>query len=266
MRLYLCQLDIVWEDRRANLQKARARVASASPQPGSLVVLPEMFSTGFSMNPAITREGLASESAALMGDLARQFDCCVMGGLVHGTRGALFNQAVALSPERRELVRYSKLHPFSPAGEDRLITPGAGVALFEWNGFVVAPFICYDLRFPEEFRVAVQQGVTLMVVLANWPASREEHWITLLRARAIENQCYVAGVNRCGADPHTAYPGHSVVIGPRGEIVAEAGPEETVLEAAISPELVRENRETFPALRDAGLLDFPAGLVRPRIW
>ncbi|RME95617.1 MAG: carbon-nitrogen family hydrolase [Verrucomicrobia bacterium] len=266
MRLYLCQPDIVWEDRRANLQKVRAMVESVRPAPGSLVVLPEMFSTGFSMNPAITREGIASESTELMGDLARQFQCCVMGGLVHGTRGTLFNQAVAMSPERRELVRFSKLHPFSPAGEDRLITPGAGVALFEWAGFVVAPFICYDLRFPEDFRTAVGQGATLLVVMANWPASREDHWVTLLRARAIENQAVVAGVNRCGADPQTAYPGRSMVVGPRGEILAEAGAEETVLEAEVSPDLVRESREAFPALRDAGLIGSPAEVFRPRIW
>jgi len=215
------------------------------------VVLPEMFATGFSLNLPITRERVLSVTHPFLGDLAKEFQVCVLGGFVQGIRGDVFNQAVALSPFRRELSRYSKRHPFSPAGEERLITPGDDVALFEWEGFVVAPFICYDLRFPEDFRQATALGATLLVVMANWPAERVEHWVTLLRARAIENQAYVVGVNRCGADPRVTYPGRSLVVDPKGEIIADAGPDEGVLSVDLQPATVDAWRAEFPALRDA---------------
>ncbi|MCP5522149.1 MAG: carbon-nitrogen family hydrolase [Verrucomicrobiales bacterium] len=251
MQLHCCQLAPLWEDRPPNCARVRALVDQTNPARGSLVVLPEMFATGFSMNIPAIREGMVSESTTLMGDLAKQYECCVLGGMVHGTRGGLFNQALAMSPMRRELVRYSKLHLFSPLREEVFITPGAEVMTFDWEGFRVAPFICYDLRFPESFRQAVLMGATLFTILANWPSVRLEHWITLLKARAIENQAYVVGVNRCGADPHAEYPGHSLVISPRGEILGDAGTGEGVLTVEITPEEVARSRAQFPALRDA---------------
>jgi predicted amidohydrolase len=251
MKVHCCQFDVVWEDKQANFAKVRGLLKETRPEPGGLVVLPEMFATGFSLNLAVTREGVMSVTHPFLGDLAREFQVCVLGGFVQGIRGDVFNQAVALSPYRRELSRYSKRHPFSPAGEDQIVTPGHDPALFEWEGFVVAPFICYDLRFPEDFRQAVALGATLLVVMANWPASRVEHWVALLRARAIENQAYVVGVNRCGADPRVTYPGRSLVVDPKGEILADAGPGEGVLSADLQPATVDAWRAEFPALRDA---------------
>ncbi len=251
MKVHCCQFDVVWEDKQANFAKVHGLLKETRPEPGGLVVLPEMFATGFSLNLAVTREGVMSVTHPFLGDLAREFQVCVLGGFVQGIRGDVFNQAVALSPYRRELSRYSKRHPFSPAGEDQIVTPGHDPALFEWEGFVVAPFICYDLRFPEDFRQAVALGATLLVVMANWPASRVEHWVALLRARAIENQAYVVGVNRCGADPRVTYPGRSLVVDPKGEILADAGPGEGVLSADLQPATVDAWRAEFPALRDA---------------
>lgn len=251
MQVHCCQINPVWEDRVTNCARVRDLVHQTKPARGSLVVLPEMYATGFSMNIPAIREGMVSESTTVMGDLAGQYESCVLGGLVHGTRGGLFNQAVAMSPMRRELVRYSKIHPFSPFREDVFVTAGSEVVTFDWEGFRVAPFICYDLRFPEDFRQAVRMGTTLFTILANWPSLRLDHWITLLKARAIENQAYVVGVNRCGSDPHTEYPGRSMVIDPRGEILGDAGPDERVLTVEISPAEVAKSREQFPALRDA---------------
>lgn len=254
MRVFGCQWDIVWEDKPANFDRVRTLLASASPPPGSLIVLPEMFATGFSMNLRVTRESLQLETEEFLERVAQDYQCPTLGGLVRGSRGgSTENQAVVCDVRGRVLTRYAKLHPFSVVGEERQIQPGRDIALFEWGGFMVAPFICYDLRFPEVFRQAAARGATLFVVLANWPTSRVGHWVTLLAARAIENQAYVVGVNRCGADPHVAYPGRSLVIDPRGEIVADAGAGEALLSADMDPSVVAAWRTDFPALRDARL-------------
>jgi predicted amidohydrolase len=115
---------------------------------------------------------------------------------------------------------------------------------------VVSPFICYDLRFPEAFRGAVRRGARAFVVIANWPAERHEHWDLLLRARAIENQAFVVGVNRCGSDPRHAYAGGSMIVDPQGGILARAGGEECVISADLDAASLMEYRERFPALGD----------------
>src|SRR5439155_1088670 len=116
--------------------------------------------------------------------------------------------------------------------------------------FRVAPFVCYDLRFPEIFRAAMQRGANLMVIIANWPSPRVEHWITLLRARAIENQTYVMGVNRCGNDPYLPYPGRSLIVDPRGNILSDAGDSQIVITADIELATVTEYRRELPFLND----------------
>src|SRR5690606_6307419 len=114
----------------------------------------------------------------------------------------------------------------------------------------VSPLICYDLRFPEAFRLATKQGAEMFVVIANWPTARVEHWLTLLKARAIENQAYVIGCNRVGRDPKVVYPGRSVIIDPRGNVLADAGGDPGVISSSIDAAALREYRKTFPALND----------------
>jgi predicted amidohydrolase len=114
----------------------------------------------------------------------------------------------------------------------------------------VAPFVCYDLRFPEVFRSAVRKGAQVMAVIANWPAKRVEHWVTLLKARAIENQAYVIGVNRVGTDPKLTYPGRSLIVDPHGNVLADGGDKEAVIRAEIDAGVVDAWRRDFPALRD----------------
>jgi predicted amidohydrolase len=148
------------------------------------------------------------------------------------------------------MISYTKLHPFSLGGEKQHYLPGRQVVTFAWQGFTVAPFVCYDLRFPEIFRAAARQGATLFTVIANWPISRAEHWITLLRARAIENQAYVLGVNRVGRDPNTRYGGRSILVDPSGIVRADAGDAATLLRFEIDANLVAQTREKFPFLSD----------------
>jgi predicted amidohydrolase len=142
------------------------------------------------------------------------------------------------------------MQPFTLGGESQHYAAGSGVVTFIWQNFVVSPLVCYDLRFPELFRAATQRGAQLMTVIANWPVARIQHWVTLLQARAIENQAYVAGVNRCGDDPKLKYSGRSLIVSPHGDILADAGDGEKVIGAELDlPGLIKW-RADFPALKD----------------
>jgi predicted amidohydrolase len=250
--LFAIQLDIEWEDKAANFRKVKALVEAAAPAAGSLVVLPEMFACGFSMNLARTRQGAEREDEAFLAALARKHGVFVAGGVVSGGAAEMGrNEAVVFSPEGQLIARYAKIHPFSLGGEAKAHEAGSEIVTFEWGGFVVAPFVCYDLRFPEIFRAAARQGANLFVVMALWPVKRQQHWLTLLPARAIENQAYVVGVNRVGRDPEFLYAGRSVVVDPQGVIIADAGEREHVIPAMLEPEVANSWRRDFPALRDA---------------
>ena len=250
--LFALQLDIAWEDKAANYRKVEALLAATPPNPGSLVVMPEMFSTGFSMNLAVTQQGSKREDEAFLAALAREHQVFVAGGLVNaGSGGKGRNEAVAFSPEGNLLARYTKIHPFSLGGEAQCHERGSEIVTFPWAGFVVAPFVCYDLRFPEIFRAASKKGASLFVVMALWPVKRYQHWLTLLQARAIENLAYVVGVNRVGTEPGYNYVGRSVVVDPHGVIIADAGEREQVLTAALEAEVADSWRRDFPALQDA---------------
>jgi predicted amidohydrolase len=244
-------LDIVWENKPANYDKARALLDAANVPSGSLVILPEMFATGFSMNLDVVRERIPPQTESFLADNARQRGVFMLGGVANlGPDGRGRNQLVVFSPEGRSLARYCKMHPFTLGGEAQHYAAGTDIVTFHWQGLVVAPFICYDLRFPEIFRAAVRKGAQLFVVIANWPAVRAEHWRILLRARAIENQAYVAGVNRCGADPHHSYPGCSLIVDHLGQVMAEAGHEEGIIRAELDPTALAAWRSNFPALQD----------------
>jgi omega-amidase len=252
MNIFAVQLDIVWEDKPANFAKARELLRTASPPPGSLIVLPEMFASGFSLNLAVTRQGSSRQDEHFLAGLAQEHRAFVLGGVVSDGGGGMGrNDAVAFSPDGRLLARYTKIHPFSLGGETERHEPGAEVVTFEWAGFIVAPFICYDLRFPEIFRAAAQAGANLFAVIALWPIKRQQHWLTLLQARAIENQAFVVGVNRIGTEPQFSYAGRSVVVDPHGVIIADAGEQERVLAALVDVAEVAAWRAHFPALRDA---------------
>lgn len=255
MNIHLVQINSVWEDRSANHAKARQLIASASPQPGSLIILPETFSTGFSMSLSVTAEPENGPTEQFLRELAAQYQSCVIGGVVTSTEnGRGMNQALAIAPNGAVLARYTKNHPFSLGGEDKAHIAGTEVSLFGWQGLRIAPLICYDLRFPELARSAIRAGAEVLVFIAAWPVKRIQHWITLLQARAIENLAYVIGVNRCGTDPEFTYTGRSLVVDPHGLIIADAAEQERVVSSRIDPAVLRDWRTQFPALRDAGIL------------
>ena len=251
MKLIGVQLDIVWEDKAATFARVRRLLEAQRPQAGALLVLPEMFSTGFSMNVAKIQEGSERAAEAFLRFLAREFNVYVLGGVVNvGADGRGRNQALAFGPDGSELVRYDKIHPFTLGEEGKHYTGGDAVHLFKWDTISVAPFVCYDLRFPEVFRSAARRKAQLLAVIANWPLPRESHWVTLLQARAIENQAYVIGVNRCGEDPKHTYFGRSMIVDPHGKIIADAGHGEGLVSADVDPQVVESWRRDFPALLD----------------
>lgn len=254
MNIHLVQINSVWEDRSANHAKARQLIASTNPQPGSLIILPETFSTGFSMNLSVTAEPENGLTEQFLREMAAQYQSCIIGGVVTSSEdGRGMNQALALAPDGTVLARYTKNYPFSLGGEDRAHLAGTDVSIFEWQGLRIAPLICYDLRFPELARTAIRAGAEVLVFIAAWPVKRIQHWITLLQARAIENLAYVIGVNRCGNDPEFTYTGRSLVVDPHGLIIADAAEQERVISARIDPAVLRDWRSQFPALRDAGI-------------
>jgi predicted amidohydrolase len=228
------QLDIVWENKLANHDKVRRLLSAAKPEPGALVVLPEMFATGFSMNAP-------DDTGEFLSDIARDYRANVLGGIVRNRR----NEAVLFDAGGREVARYAKMHPFTFAGE--VFEPGTEPVLVDCGEFKLAPAICYDLRFPELFR---RVRADLFAIIANWPTSRLDHWLTLLKARAIENQAYVIGVNRCGRDPNADYPGRSQIISPRGEVLADAGEGEGAMPATLDLSELQAYRRKFPVLMD----------------
>ncbi len=251
MRAHLVQHDVAWEDPAANRRRVGELLASRGLQPGELVVLPEMFATGFSMDAGRTAEPVAGPTHAFCGDLARNHGVHVLAGIA--TRhddGLPRNDAVAFDPAGRAVARFTKLHPYTLGNEGEHYTPGDAVVTFEWGGFCVCPLICYDLRFAGTFRAGLDAGADLFVVIANFPASRQAHWHTLLRARAIEYQAYAVGVNRVGNDPNVTYAGGSAVYDPAGTPVLEADDGEGVHTADLDPRAVTDSRDKFPAWRE----------------
>ena len=251
MKVVLCQLELAWEDPDANYAKIRKLLAGRDDLEGSLIVLPEMLATGFSMDVAAVTVGEPERTQGFLAELAQSHKATVLGGfgIPHGD-GRGCNVAVAMDPSGTRIAEYTKIHPFSYGGEDERYQAGDAVASFGWNGLQVCPLICYDLRFPEVFRAGAGLGAELFCVIANWPIKRVSHWITLLQARAIENQAYVVGVNRCGTDPSFTYPGRSLVVDPHGVVIADASDREMALACDLDPEVVRSWRREFPALAD----------------
>ena len=256
MRVACCQFDIAWEDKPANYARVRDLATKANLERGTLLLLPEMFATGFSMNADAIAETPDGPTAGFLADLARAHGLYVLGGLAlrgekPGSRPR--NEAMLFGPAGEEILRYAKVHRFSFAQEDRHYDAGEAPVSGDVGACRVQPTICYDLRFPELCRGKAARGAELICVIANWPAARESHWLALLKARAIENQAYVAAVNRCGRDPNVEYSGRSHIIDPRGEVIENAGNGETIIAADLELETLRDYRARFPALNDARL-------------
>ena len=246
------QLDVAWENKRANFEKVQQLLEQARPARGALIALPEMFATGFSMNAAAVAEPYGGETEEFLSWTAKQFGIFLVAGAgMRGKDGAPRNKALVFSPEGKLIVWYAKMRPFTAGGEKDVYKAGSAPTVFRWGECNVSTFVCYDLRFPELFREAVRKSrPELFIVIANFPKKRVQHWTRLLQARAIENQCYVMGVNRIGADPYYEYSGSSIIVDPDGEIIANAGNKEGYVTAELDLPKLSKYRAGLPFLDD----------------
>jgi omega-amidase len=246
------QFDIAWENKSANFATVERMLKEARLEANTLVVLPEMFATGFSMDTANIAENYGGETEQFLIRMAKGSGIYLLAGVAMRSRaGQIRNKALVFSPLGEMIAFYAKMRPFTPGGESGHYTAGKAQVIFQWAECKVAPFVCYDLRFPELFRKAAASGrPELFVVIASWPDKRTQHWVTLLQARAIENQAYVIGVNRIGADPYFTYAGRSVIVDPSGNIIADAGGEQKCIRASLDLESLRKYRQGLPFLDD----------------
>jgi omega-amidase len=248
VRVGLLQVDIVWEDSGASHARSGRLLDEAARAGARLAVLPEMFATGFSMHPERVAQPPGGPSETFLRERARALDLWIIASVPEVADGKSRNVALVVSPSGG-VSRYAKIHPFSFAGEDRQYAAGDGILTVDIEGVRTTPFICYDLRFPEPFRLAAD-STDLYVVVSNWPERRQAHLRALLQARAIENLAYVVGVNRTGQGDGVRYAGNSVAFSPWGEVLAEAGEPETALFCEVDPAVVADARQRFPALKD----------------
>lgn len=255
MRVALVQSDIVWEDPPANFARLRPWIAVAAATGARLVALPEMFACGFSMRADAVAEPEDGPTARFLRDAARRHGLWLAGSMPLREAGAARpHNALVLAGPDGEVHRYRKQRPFTHAGEDRAFAAGEAPLTVAVEGLRLSLFVCYDLRFADLFW-PLAPATDAYLVVANWPETRREHWTTLLRARAIENQAYVLGVNRVGSGGPPGvtplrYVGDSVVIDPAGAVLAAASEGETLLLADVEPGRVAAVREALPFLRD----------------
>jgi len=267
------QTELKWEDKTANLEHFEARI-EALRQPTELVILPEMFSTGFSMQPERLAEKMDGPTLTWMAAVAARKKIILTGSVIIGEEGHYYNRMIWMLPNG-QYGYYDKRHRFAYAGEDQHYTAGTKRLVASVKGWRVLLLVCYDLRFPVWSRQTPQEAAgrpgpansespaagsggphgleyDLLLYVANWPERRSHAWKTLLQARAIENQCYVAGVNRIGNDGHDIYhSGDSMIIDPLGETLYHAGTRDETFTLTLQKDDLVKVRQRFPFWRDA---------------
>lgn len=250
MKVAAIQHDIAWEDPSATFALVEPMIVEAVDAGARLIVLSEMFSTGFSMKTDRTAEPVDGPSTRFLIEQAAKHHVWICGSLPERPPGQSlpFNCLVLAGPGG-EVHRYAKIHPFSYSGEQNHFAAGDTHVTVAVDDVRVSLFVCYDLRFADEFW-ALAHDTDCYVVVANWPESRRAHWRALLVARAIENQAYVVGVNRVGRGGKLDYAGDSLIIDPLGEILSEGGDAAGVLVADVDPAKVTEVRKKYPFLTD----------------
>ena len=252
LQISLVQSEITWEDVEANLDRFEKTIEELKTD---IIVLPETFTTGFTMNVGEVSEEAFGRTHQWMVKMSSKLNAVITGSYVAEEGGMFFNRLLWVTPGG-EYLQYNKKHLFRMAEEDQHFTAGISRTIAEHKGWRILPLICYDLRFPawsrnHYHRETKTLDYDLLLYVANWPAARSGVWDTLLKARAIENHAYCAGNNRLGSDPvGRSYNGHSAVYGPRGEVLAFSE-DEGVLTVTLDHENLSEYREKFPAYLDS---------------
>jgi predicted amidohydrolase len=249
LNIIAIQTNIAWEDRDTNLADYEQQIESITDKK-EVIVLPEMFTTGFSMQPEALAEDMNGVSVTWMKNMAAKHRCIITGSLIIKEEGKFYNRLLWVQPDGK-IGQYDKRHLFGYAEEDKHYTPGSKRLIAQVKGIRICLMVCYDLRFPVWARNQGEEYDVLLYV-ANWPEKRSLAWKTLLQARAIENQCYVIGVNRVGMDGKGInYSGGSSFISPMGEILWQLEGAPATRHLLVQQEVVNDTRQQLPFLKDA---------------
>ena len=251
MRISLVQFAPLWEDVRFNLSRLENMLQPLAGKT-DLLLLPEMFPTGFSMNTDATCNAeIYREITQWMKQQAQSTGAMIAGGLAVKEYGHCYNRFYWINPDG-DAGKYDKHHLFSMSAEPQHFKAGVEKKQFEWRGWQIKPILCYELRFPEWCRNIRNNPYDILICAASWPAVRSDVWLTLLKARALENQCYVVGINRVGADGNGLYhSGNSIIYSPKGETIIQMPEnEEEIATVELSFSAITDFREKFPVLND----------------
>lgn len=249
LKITTFQSYLFWENIDKNLQNLGLRLNSIREKT-DLIILPEMFSTGFSMNPSKLAEEMGGKTMKWMHDQARKFDSVITGSLIIKESDKYYNRLIWMRPDGSH-EQYDKRHLFGFGGEDQHYTAGTKKLFVELNGWKICPVICYDLRFPVWLRNNNEE-YDLLLIVANWPERRSLHWRSLIPARAIENQTFVVAVNRVGHDGNEVFhSGDSMCIDPNGKVIYYKPNDEDLYTFTINKNDLTQARSDFPFLKDA---------------
>lgn len=252
-RVVCIQTDIFFGDPEKNIKQIESKLKEAiNNEKLDIIVLPELWTTGYDLtriNEIADHEGLNIQE--MISNWSRTYNVNIVNGsIAKSTIEGVYNTMYISDRNGNIIHEYSKLHLFKLMDEHHYLKAGQTESLFELEGEACAGFICYDIRFPEWIRKHTISGAKVLFVVAEWPLPRLQHWRTLLIARAIENQCYVVACNRVGKDPNNTFSGHSMIIDPWGEIVAEAGEKDEIISAEIDLQKVTDVRNQIPIFSD----------------
>ncbi len=253
MKIGLVQYNPVWENKEENKRKI-LNLVSSNLVDVSLMVFPEMTLTGFTMKSSEFAEDLDGDSFDFFSELSKNKNVHCFAGIVEKEKENYFNTLIHINNEGELVSKYNKIHPFSYGNEDKNYSKGKNIQITQIGDFKIGLSICYDLRFPELYRLYAKERADALVTIANWPDTRIEHWRQLLKARAIENQCYMIGVNRVGKDPKLNYIGYSGVYDPMGKELVSVKDDEKVIVENIDKNKVCETRDNLPFLNDISLI------------
>lgn len=265
LKVTLIQSNLFWEDKEKNLDQFSKKIDALSA-PTDLIVLPEMFSTGFSMNPRKLAEGMNGDTVSWIKSKAREKKCVVTGSFICEEGGHFYNRLLWVNPDG-SYSKYDKRHLFSMGDEHNHYVAGEEKLIVKLKDWKICPLICYDLRFPVWARNTKESFYDVLIYVANWPERRSHHWKTLLLARAIENQSYLLGVNRVGEDGNNvSHSGDSAAINPKGELLSKIKPGEEAIETlTLSYSELSEFRKQFPVIEDADKFELKSTISKTTI-
>lgn len=253
MKIAMMQFSPIWESKEVNMNFIEEKTSFLDTNT-DLLIFPEMTLTGFTMNSKEHAEEIDGKSIKFFIELSRKLKTDIIAGIIENDELEYFNSLFHFDKQGLIKAVYRKIHPFSLAEEDSYFKRGKDIVTTSFENHKIGLSICYDLRFPELYRLNVKDGAEVMINIANWPVKRIEHWKSLLKARAIENQCFMVGVNRIGNDPYQTYNGCTAVFKPMGDKIILSDNEEKIIYADLDFDEVKEVREKLGFINDIKLI------------